>query len=69
MSCSARPTSCYSNDALQTIHERHAIDRVAFDEMAMLLRHTLEDFELEPADVDIIIGQINARAPYIVNRS
>lgn len=58
----------YSNDALRTIHERHEIDRAAFDEMAMLLRETLEDFDLEPADVDTIMVQIRDRAPYIVNR-
>jgi hemoglobin len=59
----------YSNDALRTIHERHRIDRAAFDEMAKLLRETLEDFALEPSDVDTIMVQIRDRAPFIVHHA
>jgi len=59
----------YSNDALRTIHERHQIDRAAFDEMALLLRETLEEFDLAPADVDTIMVQISDRAPFIVQRA
>jgi len=36
--------------------------------MAMLLRETLEDFELEPDDVDAIMAQIGGRAHIIIHR-
>jgi hemoglobin len=58
----------YTDEALRTIHERHQIDQEAFDEMAALLRETLEDFDLEPNDVDAIMAQIGRRAHHIISR-
>lgn len=57
----------YTNEALRVVHARHRIDRAAFDEMALLLRETLEDFDLEPADVDRIMDEVVGRAEYVVN--
>jgi hemoglobin len=59
------PTS-YTNEALQRIHAHLGIDRPAFDEATMLLRETLEEFELAPQDVDAIMEDMISRARYIV---
>ena len=57
----------YSNEALERIHAHLDITKEAFDEIVSLLRMTLEDFELDPADVDQVIDGIRARERYIVN--
>ena len=57
----------YSDDMLEKVHAPHKIDRAAFDEVARLLRQTLEDFELEPQDVDTIMDAIAARAGVVVS--
>ena len=59
--------SSYTNEALQGVHKRHAIDREAFDEVANLLRQTLEDFELESGDIDRIMEDVQSRASYIIS--
>ena len=38
----------------------------AFDEVIELLRETLEDFELDPPDIDHVVGEMEARRPVIV---
>lgn len=57
----------YSNEALERIHAHLDISKEAFEEIVSLLRMTLEDFELDPADVDQVIDGIRARERYIVN--
>ncbi len=57
----------YSNEALRRVHASHNIDREAFDEMAKLLRETLFEFDVQPADIDIIMGEIEARAPVVIS--
>ncbi|MCG8354261.1 MAG: group 1 truncated hemoglobin [Kiloniellales bacterium] len=56
----------YSNEALQRVHARLGIDAAAFDEMAAVLKETLEDFELEPRDIDHVVGHIRSLAKYII---
>ena len=56
----------YSNEALERIHARLAIDAEAFNEMTAILRDTLEDFELDPRDVGQIVDDIKSRERYIV---
>lgn len=57
----------YTNDVLRAVHARHAIDRKAFDEVAALMRETLEDFEVTPDDIDTIMDEIASRASYIIS--
>jgi len=57
----------YSDEALERIHANLTIAKPAFDEIVSLLRETLEDFEMEPADVDQVIENMRARERYIVN--
>lgn len=56
----------YSNEVLQGVHARLGITNAAFDEMATILKETLEDFELERRDIEQIIGEVRSRAKYIV---
>lgn len=56
----------YTNEKLKTVHARHQITRVAFDEVTGLLKDTLEDFELEASDIKEIVYSVNSRMPYIV---
>lgn len=57
----------YSNEALRKVHAPHKIDREAYHEMARLLRETLLEFEIEPADVDAIMSEIEARSAYVIS--
>ena len=56
----------YSNEALQRVHAKLNIDAAAFEEMTVLLRETLEDFEVEPPDVEHVVGHIRSLAQYII---
>ncbi|MEP4378342.1 MAG: group 1 truncated hemoglobin [Alphaproteobacteria bacterium] len=58
----------YSDEALQKVHAHLAIDRTSFEEMANLLRETLEEYEIEGADVDRIMHEIGSRADIIITR-
>lgn len=61
------PTS-FSNEALQSVHAKHNIDRKAFDEVAGLLRESLEDFDVAERDIETIIDEVASRSPYIITR-
>ena len=56
----------YSNEVLEGVHARLGITQTAFEEMAGILKETLEDFELEPQDIDQIVKEVRSRARYIV---
>ena len=58
----------YSDDVLERVHANLGIDREAFDEMAALLAETLEDFEVDPADIDEVAKAIKSRAHIIITR-
>ena len=57
----------YTTDVLRSVHAKHRIDKKAFDEVAMLMRETLEDFEFDPADIKKILDEITRHSPYIVS--
>jgi hemoglobin len=57
----------YTNETLRDLHARLKIDPAAFDEMATLLKETLEDFDVEPQDVDQIVAAVTSRRQYIVS--
>jgi hemoglobin len=56
----------YTNDHLQRVHARLAITSVAFDEMTMILRETLEDFDYADDDIQAIMDEIVSRRHVIV---
>ena len=57
----------YSNEALKTVHAKHRIDKKAFDEVTVLFKEALEEFEIAPADVRAILEEITGRASYIIS--
>ncbi len=57
----------YTNEVLQRVHAHLGIDAVAFQEMVTLLRETLEEFELEPHDIDAVVQDIKGRSSYIIS--
>ncbi len=57
----------YTNEVLQRVHAHLEIDTTAFQEMVTLLRETLEEFELEPQDIDTVIQDIKGRSSYIIS--
>ncbi len=58
----------YSDEALRRVHAPLGIDRESFEEMARLLRQTLEEFDLQAADVDSVMNEFQARAEAVVSR-
>ena len=57
----------YTDEALQRIHSRLDIQSEHFDEMALLLRETLQDHEVESSDVTAICNEIFSRKHFIIN--
>ena len=57
----------YTDDALRRVHANLGIDRASFDEMTRLLCETLVEFGFQPADVDLVLAELEARAPVIIS--
>lgn len=57
----------YTDEALQRIHSRLDIQSEHFDEMALLLKETLQDHDVEAADVSAICNEIFSRKHFIIN--
>jgi hemoglobin len=58
----------YTNDHLQRVHARLGITSDAFDEMTLLLRETLEDFDYAEEDIQTVMDEIVSRRHVIVTR-
>lgn len=56
----------YTDAMLHDAHAHLAIDATAFEDMIGLLRLTLEDFQIAPADVRAIVAELDARREQIV---
>ncbi|MDP6343448.1 MAG: group 1 truncated hemoglobin [Alphaproteobacteria bacterium] len=59
----------FSDDALYRSHRSLNISRSEFNEVAAILRETLEDFDLDEADIDYVCGEVVKREPLIVSAS
>ncbi len=58
----------YTNDKLVRAHAHLNIDEESFDEVASLLKETLEDFDLDTSDIDIIMREITERKNAIISK-
>ena len=58
----------YTNDALERAHAHLKIDQEAFDEMAALLKETLEDFGVDDSDVAVVHRDILSRSRFVISR-
>jgi hemoglobin len=56
----------YTDEHLRQIHARLGIDAPSFERMVVVLRSTLEDYEMADRDVDLVMGRIRARQDIIV---
>ncbi len=56
----------FKEEALKRAHSSLGISTDEFDEMAGLLRETLEDFDLEPSDIEIICSEVEKRRPVVI---
>jgi hemoglobin len=56
----------YTNEHLAATHARLGIDRPSFDVMVATMRETLEDFEMDDADVATVVHELRSRAPWII---
>jgi hemoglobin len=58
----------YTDEHLARVHERLGITDQAFDEVCLLLRETLEDFDFDETDISTVVGRVVSRRPFIVAR-
>ncbi len=58
----------YTDDELERKHSHLNIDKQSFDEIAYLLRETLEDFDFDDADIDTICQEVTSRAKLIIKQ-
>jgi len=56
----------YTDETLQHVHAHLGIDHVAFEQMIRVLRETLGDFRMAPADVDAVTRAMRSREAVIV---
>ncbi len=56
----------FTDEHLVTVHRRLAITDEAFEELAVVLRETLEDYEVDETDIGVIQSGFVNRRPYIV---
>ncbi|MDH4142956.1 MAG: group 1 truncated hemoglobin [Chloroflexota bacterium] len=56
----------YTNEHLGNVHAHLGIDRPSFDVMVATMQETLEDFEMEEADVATVLHGLHSRAPWII---
>jgi len=56
----------YTDEHLRRVHERLGITAAEFREMLVLLTETLEDFDFEPADIDLVVRELRQRQGVIV---
>jgi hemoglobin len=58
----------FSDDALRRAHAKLALSHEDLVEMAGLLRETLEDFDFENADIELVCNEVLKRENLIVTR-
>lgn len=56
----------YTNEHLARTHAHLRIDPPAFEVMIGTMRETLEDFELDPADITHVVNELRTRAPWVI---
>jgi hemoglobin len=56
----------YTDDELERKHARLNITEEAFNELAAILRETLEDFNLDDSDVGIVVAEFTKRKRLVV---
>ena len=60
--------SSYSNEALQRVHRPLGINESEFNRVVYLMQETLNDFAVDPNDIDAIVGEMNARSSFIISK-
>jgi hemoglobin len=58
----------YSNEELERVHSHLNINEQEFQEMADLLKETLEDFDYDDSDIAVVQSEILSRKRFIVAR-
>jgi hemoglobin len=58
----------FTPEHLARVHARLHIDDEAFDELILLLRETLEDFDFDESDIATVYGEVTSYRSVIVTR-
>ena len=59
----------YTREHLERVHARLEITDEAFDELTLLLRETLEDFDFDESDIAAVYGDVVSYRTVIVRRA
>ena len=59
----------YTNEHIERVHAHLGITEAAFYESVALLNETLEDFDFDDEDIQLIEDEFTSRKNYIVTRS
>lgn len=59
----------FTDEHIARVHAHLGITPAAFNEMASLLRETLEDFDYDQSDISKVYGEMTARRPYVLGDS
>lgn len=57
----------FTNEHLAHVHGHLGIDRATFDEMIATMRETLDEFDMEDADIRAVVHELRARAPWVIS--
>lgn len=56
----------YTDTALRQMHAAYDIGEVDYNEMANLLRETIEEFDVKPTDIDQVMDKIDSVARFVI---
>jgi len=59
----------YTNEHIDRVHDHLGITDAAFSEAVVMLRETLEDFNVDDEDIQQVLDEFMSRKNYIVKRS
>ena len=56
----------FTDGHIQRAHAHMIVSNEHFDQLKALVRETLEEFELEPPDIDVVLGEFEIRRALLV---
>jgi len=56
----------FSDGHIQRAHAHMIVSDAHFDQLKSLVRETLEEFEIEPEDIEAVLGEFEVRRPLLV---
>jgi hemoglobin len=57
----------YTNDHLRHVHQHLGIDEDSFEVMIVAMTETLDEYDMDAADIASVVAELRARAPWVIS--